>query len=187
MTKIVKMRRAGGRNTRSVAQPFSDMRRRVKTTPAAARAKAGGPKAPPCSAGLAEASATRSIAIGGLLLVPGLLDGGGCGFWRRLPGRHRDGDVVDDPTHRRPQILIEEVLVIGRGGELGGHLLDQRVLYPRVAALVGRNVGAFLSGLLGVFLLAEEIKEVDRLLGRRLGDEEAVDSAERIGRLAFAA
>src|SRR4029077_9847049 len=58
---------------------------------------------------------------------------------------------------------------------------------PRVAALVGRNVGTFLGGLFSVFLLAEEVKEVDRLLGRRLGDEEAVDAAEGVGRLAFAA
>ena len=77
--------------------------------------------------------------------------------------------------------------MIGRGGEFGGHLLDQRVLHPRVAPLVGGDVDAFLGRLLGVLLLAEEIKEIDCLLGRGLGDEEGVDAAKRIGRLALAA
>ena len=55
------------------------------------------------------------------------------------------------------------------------------------SALVDRDVGAGRGGLLGVFLLAEELQEVDRLGRRGLGDEEGVDAAERVGRLALAA
>ena len=55
------------------------------------------------------------------------------------------------------------------------------------APLHDRDIGAGRGGLFGVFLLAEEFEEVDRLGRRGLGDEPAVDAAERVGRLALAA
>ena len=64
---------------------------------------------------------------GTLLLVGRLLNGGGRRVRSHLPCRDRDGNVVDHAPDRRPEVLIEIVLMVGRLGEIVSQALEQGI------------------------------------------------------------
>src|SRR5438270_1982621 len=92
-------------------------------------------------------------------LVPGVLDRGGRIFRRGLPGGDRDGIVVDDPADRRPELLVKEILVPGRVGDVLRDLLDQRVGDRGIGSLDRRDVGAGGGGLVLLLGRTEEFQE----------------------------
>ena len=53
-----------------------------------------------------------------LLLIPRFLNSRGAVLGRHLAGGDRDRNVVHDASDVRPEILVEEDLVVGRGGEV---------------------------------------------------------------------
>ena len=111
-----------------------------------------------------------------LLLVGCLLDRRRCGFRRYFTLRDRYRDIVDNAANGWPEVLVEKVLMVGGLGQDVRDLPEERIRYRRRRPLVYGDITAARRSLFGVFLLAEELEEVDGLRRRALGDEKSVNA-----------
>ena len=110
----------------------------------------------------------ETLAVNGpnLLLLRCFLNRRGRGLRGHFSGRNGDGYVINDAADRRAQVLVEIVLVVRRLGEIVSQALEQRIGERGLGALDDRYIGRVRRRLLGIFRLAKELEEIDRLRGR---------------------